>query len=97
MRHAPFFITLPSGDLVNVDQITYVSTSGTGCHIHFATPHIVGSFNGTSQMGGSGYSTGNITAASESIVCALSRADFLALINKEVALVHAMEQAANAS
>lgn len=94
MRHAPFFIELPNGDLLNVDQITYVSSSGSGCIIHLAVPQINGTFSGNAQMGGSGSQSGSIYSNSEYIACALSRAEFLALINKEVALVHAMENTA---
>lgn len=94
MRHAPFFITLPSGDLINVDQITYVKAANVGCNIHFAIPNIYGNSNGEYQSGGSGRSYGSINSDTHSISCALSRAELLALINKEVALVHAMEQAA---
>jgi hypothetical protein len=94
MRHAPFFITLPDGNLVNVDQITYVQSNGAGCFIHFAAPSSSGTFHGTFEPGGRGSQSGNSTTSSEFISCPLSRADLLALINKEVALVHAMEGAA---
>lgn len=94
MRHAPFFVTLPTGDLVNVDQITFVSTDGVGSRIHFAVPLITGNLSGNTQMGGSGNSNGSLYTHSDYIQCSLSPADLLALINKEVALVHALETAA---
>lgn len=94
MRHAPFFITLPNGDLVNVDQITFVQANGSkACYIHFTTPTIRGSANGSWAPGGGGSSAGSIYTDSMYIPATLTPAELLALINKEVALVHAMEQA----
>lgn len=95
MRNAPFFITLPSGDLVNVDQITYISPDGTGCIIHFTAMRMYSNFQGTFEMGGSGRQHGSTNSESDYLTCKLSCADLLALINNEVALVHEIEKAAD--
>lgn len=94
MRHAPFFITLPNGNLVNVDQITFVlANRSNGCSIHFTTPTVRGNTSGSWSPGGAGSSNGSIYTDSMYIPSTLTPTELLALINKEVALVHAMEQA----
>lgn len=83
-------VRLPNNMIVNMDQVVYMNANGNSTYIYFACPHISG--NSSHSPGGAG--SGNVYSNMEYINIPLSLDTVMEYINKEVALVHALEEAA---
>lgn len=88
-------LVLVGEHLINVNQIAHVEPSGVNCcNVYFAVPQNFVSLSGKWAPGSQGQIGGNSRNGMQSLSLNMSPRDFLALINKELALVHAMEKAA---
>jgi hypothetical protein len=90
----PVFIELPSGVFVNAMRINYIlPQSSVSCTIHFSEPSKI-SGSGSWNPGGAG-SLSYIDYQTYTVV-SMSAREVIELINKELALIHAITKAAGA-
>lgn len=91
----PIFIELPEGEIINAARINYIRAYNNGppCDIYFSESAMHHG-NGSWSAGGSG--TMNTYTEISYIRTNISKTELMELINKELALIHAITKAANA-
>lgn len=88
------FITLPEGYIVNVDNVSHISKQINGSLIALKSMTHNSYVTGSWSAGGAGNANGSNSSEHSYITTILPPQELLALINNKVALVEALENAA---